>query len=213
MFYRIENKELDLLAAYNRKEGPKKSTKALKLAAVPVLTALLFGSGTFAVSLNNKLIQQNIDDVEISNQALRYDIEKCDEEAYNQLQILNAQYTALQQADALIASLPKITQKKINDALSAMYSGMKLKSLSFVQKEGKLSIHAESFYVTNIEKYVRDLKKNPAFLDVNYSGYSQISNTTSYSTGAVDPETGEEIMIDFTETSYSFIVTITIGGE
>ncbi len=213
MFYRIENKELDLLAAYNRKEGPKKSTKALKLAAVPVLTALLFGSGTFAVSLNNKLIQQNIDDVEISNQALRYDIEKCDEEAYNQLQILNAQYTALQQADVLIASLPKITQKKINDALSAMYSGMKLKALSFVQKEGKLSIHAESFYVTNIEKYVRDLKKNPAFLDVNYSGYSQISNTTSYSTGAVDPETGEEIMIDFTETSYSFIVTITIGGE
>lgn len=90
---------------------------------------------------------------------------------------------------------------------------MKLKALSFVQKEGKLSIHAESFYVTNIEKYVRDLKKNPAFLDVNYSGYSQISNTTSYSTGAVDPETGEEIMIDFTETSYSFIVTITIGGE
>lgn len=213
MFYRIENKELDLLAAYNRKEGPKKSTKALKLAAVPVLTALLFGSGTFAVSLNNKLIQQNIDDVEISNQALRYDIEKCDAEAYNQLQILNAQYTALQQADVLIASLPKITQKKINDALSAMYSGMKLKALSFVQKEGKLSIHAESFYVTNIEKYVRDLKKNPAFLDVNYSGYSQISNTTSYSTGAVDPETGEEIMIDFTETSYSFIVTITIGGE
>lgn len=213
MFYRIENKELDLLAAYNRKEGPKKSAKALKLAAVPVLTALLFGSGTFAVSLNNKLIQQNIDDVEISNQALRYDIEKCDEEAYNQLQILNAQYTALQQADVLIASLPKITQKKINDALSAMYSGMKLKALSFVQKEGKLSIHAESFYVTNIEKYVRDLKKNPAFLDVNYSGYSQISNTTSYSTGAVDPETGEEIMIDFTETSYSFIVTITIGGE
>lgn len=213
MFYRIENKELDLLAAYNRKEGPKKSTKALKLAAVPVLTALLFGSGTFAVSLNNKLIQQNIDDVEISNQALRYDIEKCDAETYNQLQILNAQYTALQQADVLIASLPKITQKKINDALSAMYSGMKLKALSFVQKEGKVSIHAESFYVTNIEKYVRDLKKNPAFLDVNYSGYSQISNTTSYSTGAVDPETGEEIMIDFTETSYSFIVTITIGGE
>lgn len=120
MFYRIENKELDLLAAYNRKEGPKKSTKALKLAAVPVLTALLFGSGTFAVSLNNKLIQQNIDDVEISNQALRYDIEKCDAEAYNQLQILNAQYTALQQADVLIATLPKITQKKINDALSAM---------------------------------------------------------------------------------------------
>ena len=60
MFSKIQNKELDLLAAYNRKEGPSKSSKVVRLIAIPLSLIVFFGAIYIYVSGLSKIDKQNI---------------------------------------------------------------------------------------------------------------------------------------------------------
>ena len=53
MFSKIQNKELDLLAAYNRKEGPSKSSKVVRLIAIPLSLIVFFKIIIYQYSLTN----------------------------------------------------------------------------------------------------------------------------------------------------------------
>ena len=63
--FRIQNKELDLLAAYNRKEGPSKSSKVLKYVSIPLGLFLIFAMAFIFIFVMNRTVQNKIDDVDV----------------------------------------------------------------------------------------------------------------------------------------------------
>ena len=58
MFSKIQNKELDLLAAYNRKEGPSKSSKVVRLIAIPLSLIVFFGAIYLYLFISNYHLQK-----------------------------------------------------------------------------------------------------------------------------------------------------------
>lgn len=212
MFYKIENKELDLLAAYNRKDGPSPFLRILKLIGVPlgIIVFVLVVSVTLFILNNN--IQDDIDQVAIENQAIQKQIDSCDQKAYQELTTLEGTYQSVQQIDEYIISLPKITQNKINGLRRTLLDGMSIETITYNQANGQLTVSYISSNVRNIEKYVSVIKENNHYKNVSYKGYQQGSKTTQTYTGEYDPITGQPITNQTVVLYYTFSVTITISG-
>lgn len=212
MFYKIENKKLDLLAAYHRKEGPSKAEKYMKMFGAPILLTLVIVGVWGFLYFSNSNLQNKITDMKEKNDALQLQIDTSDLDAYNELMTLEGTFDSIEKVDSYISNLPKITRNKIRDLQTTLLSGMEIKSISYTQENGQVSITCTSSNVRNIEKYVTELKKNPSFVNVTYKGYQQSSQTQTVDTGKVDLITGLPITSQTTSTYYTFHIVVTLGG-
>ena len=212
MFYKIENKELDLLAAYNRKEGPSQVEKYIKLFGIPVLLVVIVGGISGFLYMSNSHLQNKITDMKERNDILQLEIDTSDLDAYNELTALEGTFESVEKVDSYISNLPTITKNKIKDMQKALLAGMNIQSIAYTQTNGQVVLSCISSDVRNIEKYVTKLKNNSDFINVTYKGYQQTSQTKSVNTGEVDALTGLPITSQTTSIFYTFQVTITLGG-
>lgn len=214
MFYKIENKQLDLLAAYNRKEGPSLVEKYIKILIAPVLIVIVIGVSCTLLYLSNKNMQSKIDDIHQQNQMIQSQIDKSDLDAYQELTKLEGTFQSIEKVDAYISSLPIITREKVRFLQTSLLNGMSIQALNYNQETGQMSISYRSIYVNNIEKYVTRVKTNPDYSKVSYKGYQQSTQTNTIDTGTVDPLTGLPVTTQSTSTYYTFSLIIVIdGGE
>lgn len=195
MFYRIEKKKLNLLAAYNRKEGPSKYVMIGRLVVIPLLIVALFGGAYASIIKEYRVLQEQVDEVKLRNEALQEEIDQCNLSEYDRYVLLQKEYTELQQIDSYLEAQPSISKNTINQIITAMYSGMSMNSINCNQASKSISINAVSSNVRNIEQYVTKLKKLPGVSDVAYNGYTQSTNSENK------------------KVQYSFSIRITLGGE
>lgn len=212
MFYKIENKELDLLAAYNRKEGSSKLEKYIKILGAPIILVFIIAMAWVFLFISNSQLQDKITDVKEKNDALQLQIDTSDLEAYNELIALEGTFDSIEKVDSYISNLPKITRGKIRDLQTTLLNGMRITSISYNQTNGQVSLNCISSNVQNIEKYVTVIKRNPDFINVTYKGYQQSSQTKSINTGAIDEITGLPITTQTTSIYYTFNLIVTLGG-
>lgn len=210
--FRIQKKELDLLAAYNRKEGTSASSYILRYVSIPVGILVVFLGVFLFLYIGNHNIQGKIDDVNLLNEEIQLKIDATDHEPYNELTTLQGTYQSLEEIDNYIASLPIITQKQIMNLKNSLLGGMTMNSLGFTQETGQISVTYSSSNVQNIEKYISNLKTKYNMANISYNGYQQSTSSSTTSTGEVDPLTGQEITTTVQNTTYSFSLVITANG-
>lgn len=210
--FRIQKKELDLLAAYNRKEGTSASSYILRYVSIPVGILVVFLGVFLFLYIGNHNIQGKIDDVNLLNEEIQLKIDATDQGPYNELTTLQGTYQSLEEIDNYIASLPIITQKQIMNLKNSLLGGMTMNSLGFTQETGQISVTYSSSNVQNIEKYISNLKTKYNMANISYNGYQQSTSSSTTSTGEVDPLTGQEITTTVQNTTYSFSLVITANG-
>ena len=201
MFSKIQNKELDLLAAYNRKEGPSKSSKVVRLIAIPLSLIVFFGAIYLYLFISNYHLQKQIDEVNLSNK-----------EPYNELTVLQGTYSSLEAIDNYVSGLSKIDKQNILQLQKKLLSGMTLNSISYNQDSKEMTVSYTSSNVQNIEKYVTILRNSEDYAQITYTGYQQGSSTTSQGTGETNPLTGQEITTDTVVLYYNFSLVLTLNG-
>ena len=182
MFSKIQNKELDLLAAYNRKEGPSKSSKVVRLIAIPLSLIVFFGAIYLYLFISNYHLQKQIDEVNLSNEELQLKIDSTDKEPYNELTVLQGTYSSLEAIDNYVSGLSKIDKQNILQLQKKLLSGMTL------------------------------LRNSEDYAQITYTGYQQGSSTTSQGTGETNPLTGQEITTDTVVLYYNFSLVLTLNG-
>ena len=210
--FRIQNKELDLLAAYNRKEGPSKSSKVLKYVSIPLGLFLVFAMAFIFIFVMNRTVQNKIDDVQLLNEEIQLKIDATDKEPYYKLATLKATYSSLQSVDNTIASLPELTKKQVLTLKNSLLSNMTLNSLSFDQEAKTIAASFTSMNVQNIEKYISNLKTKYQMTNISYNGYQQTKKTNTVGTGEFDALIGREITTTSETTFYSFSIVILLDG-
>lgn len=214
MFYKVQKKELDLLAAYYRKDGTQESSQRLKQIGIPILLIVIFGMAYGLFTLSNISKQNQIQNTKEETEILQLKIESMDQNPYRELTQLQEMYSSLTALDQSLSKLPQITQNKINGARRQLLSGMSLQSITYNQDTNQLTFFITSVDVLKIETYVTSLHKNSDFKDVHYSGYQQVSERTSIPTGQTDETTGQEMTTVQVDSYYTFAVDITLdGGE
>jgi type II secretory pathway component PulL len=214
MFFRIEKKELDLLAAYNRKEKATQQSSQLKLILIPFTLIILSLLIILNLVIINKKVQRNIDDVVSQNEEIQKEIDTYDTSIYQKYLTMQETNNAIKKIDAYIETLPEMTKDKINLLKTNLLSTMEIKTITYDQTSSQVSVSYTSHSVTNIEKYVATIRKISSFKDIDYKGYQSVSNTIVTNTGEYDSETGQAITSSYTENYYTFSLTITIdGGE
>jgi hypothetical protein len=214
MFFRIEKKELDLLAAYNRKEKATQQSSQLKLILIPFTLIILSLLIILNLVIINKKVQRNIDDVVSQNEEIQKEIDTYDTSIYQKYLTMQETNNAIKKIDAYIETLPEMTKDKINLLKTNLLSTMEIKTITYDQTSSQASVSYTSHSVTNIEKYVATIRKISSFKDIDYKGYQSVSNTIVTNTGEYDSETGQAITSSYTENYYTFSLTITIdGGE
>lgn len=214
MFYKIQNKELDLLAAYERKEGPSKISKVLKMVGIPIGLVLIFTISFLFLFLGNKGIENQINDMNASNEEVQLKIDAIDKEPYYELSSLEGTYASLQTIDNYLSGLPHITAEKILTLKQSLLSGMSMHTLSYDQTNKVINASFSSSNVQNIEKYVSVLKTKTYYSNIVYTGYQQSSQSTTQGTGQIDELTGQEITTNEVVVSYNFNLVVTLeGGE
>lgn len=171
--FRIQDKELDLLAAYNRKEGPSKPSKALKYISVPLGLFFVFVCIFIFLFMMNKNVQNKIDDVKLTNEELQLKIDAIDKEPYDRLTLLEGTYASLESVDNYIAKLPQVTKNQILTLKNTLLSNMTINSITFDQESKKINVSFVSLNVQNIEKYISNLKTKQQMNNITYSGYQQ----------------------------------------
>lgn len=212
MFSKIQNKELDLLAAYNRKDGPTKSSKIIKMLAVPIGLLVIFGLSFLYLFMINHNLENKINEVKLSNEEIQLKIDVTDKEPYFELNTLKGTFDSLQQIDNYVSNLPEITKNKILNLQKSLLSGMSINSIAYNQQTKQMTVSYTSSNVQNIEKYITALKNTNQYSDISYVGYQQGSSTSTQTTGETDPLTGEPVTTNTVNVFYNFNLVMTLDG-
>lgn len=214
MVYKIQNKELDLLAAYNRKEGPTRFSQIMKILGIPVGLISLFAVVFLFIYVSNMHLENKIADAQYINEEIQLKIDVTDKAPYNELTVLEGTFESLQTIDSTLSSLPTLTKEKIMGLKQNLLSGMSIQTISYSQESGQLNASLTSSNVQNIEKYITQLKKNDYYKNITYTGYQQGTQTSTQGTGQIDELTGQEITTNTVTLFYNFNIIIAVdGGE
>ena len=212
-FYRqsgsgIKNKEIDLLKAYNRNDEPSPYEHIIKLCIPPIVIVLIFliPYGLLTWNINNT--QKEIDTIKEDINKYNLAIDATDKTAYEQLSSMQNILNSIQGLNDQINAIPSITTPIVNNIQKSLISGMTLDTINYSRENQSLSLSISSSNVQNIEKYVKNLKKYDAFASVQYSGYNEVTTSSSTPTGATDPLTGEPITNTVESTSYKASIII-----
>lgn len=210
--FKISNKKLDLLAAYNRKDGPSSFEKYIKIFGVPVVLVVLLLCFYGFMYFSNSSLEDKLNEVNKDTQMIQEKIDASDQTAYKELMTLQSTYESVKKTDEYISKLPRITKRKIESMRNSLLANMSIDSLTYEQTSGQVSLSCRSTNVRNIEKYVSILKKNKLYSKIIYKGYQQVNETYTIRTGQFDELTGQELTTQSSVSYYTFNVVITIAG-
>ena len=153
-------------------------------------------------------LQNKIDDVDAEIEKYNLAISATDTSAYEKLSSFQNVLNSIKQLNEQIQSTPIIRDEHITNIQKSLLNGMVLDSINYTRETHTISLSVSSTNVQTIEKYVKNLKKQNDFIAVNYSGYNEITTSSTTQTGEVDPITGLPATNTVESTSYKSTITI-----
>lgn len=204
----LKNKEIDLMAAYNRNDEPSRYEGIIKL-SIPPLVILLVCLIPFGIlTINNMSMQNQIDETNSEIEKYNLAIDSTDASAYEKLQSFQNVLTSIQNLNDQINSMSRIDSHSIQTLQNQLITGMTIESIQYVRETGTMSLGVSSTNVQNIEKYVKNLKKQDVFANVDYNAYSEVTSSTTSTSDEIDPLTGLPVTLTTESTSYKTTITI-----
>lgn len=204
MFNSIAKKDIDLLAAYNRKTGPSPYASIIKLTVLPLCLVLIIG----CVFVFQKVRIASIDDniVETDKEIKDYNkkIASMGSDAYDLYNEMTNKNSEIETVINNINSYPRLTTESMNIFINNLYNGISMRAISY--SDGVVSISATATNVLTIEDYVRKLRNSKQFMDVNYTGYQSSETSTTVSSDEVDED------VTVTSKVYAFQVNCVLKG-
>lgn len=204
MFNSIAKKDIDLLAAYNRKTGPSPYASIIKLTVLPLCLVLIIG----CVFVFQKVRIASIDDniVETDKEIKDYNkkIASMGSDAYDLYNEMTNKNSEIETVINNINSYPRLTTESMNIFINNLYNGISMRAISY--SDGVVSISATATNVLTIEDYVRKLRNSKQFMDVNYTGYQSSETSTTVSSDEVDED------VTVTYKVYAFQVNCVLKG-
>lgn len=204
MFNSIAKKDIDLLAAYNRKTGPSPYASIIKLTVLPLCLVLIIGSVFVFQKVRIASIDDNI--VETDNEIKDYNnkIASMGSDAYDLYNEMTNKNSKIETVINNINSYPRLTTESMNIFINNLYNGISMRAISY--SDGVVSISATATNVLTIEDYVRKLRNSKQFMDVNYTGYQSSETSTTVSSDKVDED------VTVTSKVYAFQVECVLKG-
>lgn len=204
MFNSIAKKDIDLLAAYNRKTGPSPYASIIKLTVLPLCLVLIIGSIFVFQKVRIASIDDNI--VETDNEIKDYNkkIASMGSDAYDLYNEMTNKNSKIETVINNINSYPRLTTESMNIFINNLYNGISMRAISY--SDGVVSISATATNVLTIEDYVRKLRNSKQFMDVNYTGYQSSETSTTVSSDEVDED------VTVTSKVYAFQVNCVLKG-
>lgn len=204
MFNSIAKKDIDLLAAYNRKTGPSPYASIIKLTVLPLCLVLIIGSVFVFQKVRIASIDDNI--VVTDNEIKDYNkkIASMGSDAYDLYNEMTNKNSEIETVINNINSYPRLTTESMNIFINNLYNGISMRAISY--SDGVVSISATATNVLTIEDYVRKLRNSKQFMDVNYTGYQSSETSTTVSSDEVDED------VTVTSKVYAFQVNCVLKG-
>lgn len=204
MFNSIAKKDIDLLAAYNRKTGPSPYASIMKLAILPLCLVLIIGSVFVFQKVRTASIDDNIVETDKEIKDYNKKIASMGSDAYDLYNEMTNKNSEIETVINNINSYPRLTTESMNIFINNLYNGISMRAISY--SDGVVSISATATNVLTIEDYVRKLRNSKQFMDVNYTGYQSSETSTTVSSDEVDED------VTVTSKVYAFQVNCVLKG-
>lgn len=204
MFNSIAKKDIDLLAAYNRKTGPSPYASIMKLAILPLCLVLIIGSVFVFQKVRTASIDDNIVETDKEIKDYNKKIASMGSEAYDLYNEMANKNSEIEEVINNINSYPRLTTESMYIFINNLFNGLSLNALSYT--DGVVSVSATATNVLTIEDYVRKLRNSNLFIDVIYTGYQSTDTSTTVSSDDVDED------VTVTSKVYSFQVNCILKG-
>lgn len=204
MFNSIAKKDIDLLAAYNRKTGPSPYASIIKLTVLPLCLVLIIGSVFVFQKVRIASIDDNIIETDKEIKDYNKKIASMGSDAYDLYNEMANKNSKIESVINNINSYPRLTTESMNIFINNLYNGLSMSAISY--SDGVVSISATATNVLTIEDYVRKLRNSKLFMDVNYTGYQSSENSTTVSSDEVDED------VTVTSKVYAFQVNCVLKG-
>lgn len=204
MFNSIAKKDIDLLAAYNRKTGPSPYASIIKLMILPLCLVLIIGSVFVFQKVRIASIDDNI--VEADNEIKDYNkkIASMGSDAYDLYNEMANKNNKIETVINNINSYPRLTTESMYIFINNLFNGLSMNSLTYT--DGVVTISASATNVLTIEDYVRKLRNSNLFADVIYTGYQSSETSTTVSSNKVNDD------VTVTSKVYAFQVNCVLKG-
>lgn len=204
MFNSIAKKDIDLLAAYNRKTGPSPYASIIKLTVLPLCLVLIIGSVFVFQKVRIASIDDNIIETDKEIKDYNKKIASMGSDAYDLYNEMANKNSKIESVINNINSYPRLTTESMNIFINNLYNGLSMSAISY--SDGVVSISATATNVLTIEDYVRKLRNSKLFMDVNYTGYQSSETSTTVSSDEVDED------VTVTSKVYAFQVNCILKG-
>lgn len=204
MFNSIAKKDIDLLAAYNRKTGPSPYASIIKLTVLPLCLVLIIGSVFVFQKVRIASIDDNIIETDKEIKDYNKKIASMGSDAYDLYNEMANKNSKIESVINNINSYPRLTTESMNIFINNLYNGLSMSAISY--SDGVVSISATATNVLTIEDYVRKLRNSKQFMDVNYTGYQSSETSTTVSSDEVDED------VTVTSKVYAFQVNCVLKG-
>lgn len=204
MFNSIAKKDIDLLAAYNRKTGPSPYASIIKLTVLPLCLVLIIGSVFVFQKVRIASIDDNIIETDKEIKDYNKKIASMGSDAYDLYNEMANKNSKIESVINNINSYPRLTTESMNIFINNLYNGLSMSAISY--SDGVVSISVTATNVLTIEDYVRKLRNSKLFMDVNYTGYQSSENSTTVSSDEVDED------VTVTSKVYAFQVNCVLKG-
>lgn len=204
MFNSIAKKDIDLLAAYNRKTGPSPYASIIKLTVLPLCLVLIIGSVFVFQKVRIASIDDNIIETDKEIKDYNKKIASMGSDAYDLYNEMANKNSKIESVINNINSYPRLTTESMNIFINNLYNGLSMSAISY--SDGVVSISATATNVLTIEDYVRKLRNSKLFMDVSYTGYQSSETSTTVSSDEVDED------VTVTSKVYAFQVNCVLKG-
>ena len=202
MFRKIQNKELDLLAAYYRKDEDAHLSHFFKPLFIPCIIAFFVIAIFMGLTVANGILENDIADAKLTVEANQLKISDDEKAAYDQLQTLQKQEEEMQSFVNSFSQTASLSQSYLQGLQKALLKNMTIESMSYNGESQALTLIMTSTDVLNIEKYISTIKKDTKYQNVSYSGYQQVGQTSSDNSGK-----------NITQSQYRFQLTLSLKEE
>lgn len=204
MFNSIAKKDIDLLAAYNRKTGHSPYASIIKLTVLPLCLVLILGSVFVFQKVRIASIDDNIVKTDKEIKDYNKKIASMGSEAYDLYNEMANKNSEIEEVINNINSYPRLTTESMYIFINNLFNGLSLNALSY--SDGVVSVSATATNVLTIEDYVRKLRNSNLFIDVIYTGYQSTDTSTTVSSDEVDED------VTVTSKVYEFQVNCVLKG-
>lgn len=179
MFYKVRNKELDLLAAYYRKDEDIHLSHYFKSLFFPILFAFIVLVIYMGISISNGMIENQIEEAKLTSEANELKVDDTEKKAYEELQTLQKQEKEMQELVDTFFNSASLSQDYLQGLQKSLLKNMTIESMNYNKESQSLTLILTSLDVLNIEKYITTIKKDAKYQNVSYSGYQQVGQTSN----------------------------------